>query len=76
MYLNLLHSKEAAPLLWYIIEIIESFGLEGTPRGHLVHPPPQRAETPLTRSGCSEPCPPWSWMFPGMGPFLLNSLYR
>jgi len=45
--------------------MIESFELEGTPRGHLVQPPPQRAGTPLTRSGCSEPCPTWSWMFPG-----------
>ena len=32
--------------------------------------PPQRAGTPLIRSGCSEPCPTWSWMFPGMGPPL------
>jgi len=32
--------------------------------------PLQRAGTPLTRSGCSEPCPTWSGMCPGMGPPL------
>lgn len=45
--------------------IIPWFGLEGACKGHLVQPL-SSGGTASPTSGCSEPCPVWSWIFPGM----------
>jgi len=46
--------------------IIPWSGLEGTSKkDHLVPTPLPWAGIPSTRTGCSKPCPTWSWTLPG-----------
>ena len=59
--------SQSLPIVPIFHWIIERFGLEGTFRDLLAQPPLQWAGTPSTGSGCSEPCPTWPGMFPGMG---------